>query len=142
MRNYAYGDSSLKHLSTVSQELQAVAHDAMKLANSRKLHCPDFGISSGRRTASEQNALYQRGRTTPGNIITHNDGYIKISDHQDGDAVDFFAYIDGRANYEPGNLALIATCFAESASRRQDLMVFEWGGNFTTIADGAHITCF
>lgn len=42
----------------------------------------------GRRTAREQQALYAKGRTAPGKIVTHLDGLAKRSRHQDGLAVD------------------------------------------------------
>jgi peptidoglycan L-alanyl-D-glutamate endopeptidase CwlK len=119
--------------------MQDVCHTAIGTMNRLKIDPVDFGISSGRRTAIEQNVLYQQGRTTPGLIITYRDGYEIESTHQSGMAVDFFAYIDGRANYEPGNLAFIAMCFAEAAEIHG--LDWRWGGNFSSIFDGAHFEC-
>ena len=54
----------------------------------------DFAIVQGVRTQAEQNALYNQGRTTPGNVVTwttkskhipQKDGY--------GHAIDFAAYV-------------------------------------------------
>lgn len=45
-------------------------------------------VTSGRRSASEQAALYAQGRTKPGIIVTHLDGVSRRSRHQDGLAVD------------------------------------------------------
>lgn len=42
------------------------------------------------RTAQQQNALYQRGRTKPGRVVTHLDGFTKRSEHQDGMAWDLY----------------------------------------------------
>ena len=50
----------------------------------------DFRITAGARTAKEQNALYQIGRTRVGNKVTNADGYIKKSNHQI--KVDGFGY--------------------------------------------------
>jgi peptidoglycan L-alanyl-D-glutamate endopeptidase CwlK len=135
-----YGKTSLANIATLEVLMQAVCHAAIEIMNSRKLKQIDFGISSGRRTAPEQNTLWQQGRTTPGPIITYRDGYEVESTHQKGMAVDFFAYVDGGANYEPGNVALIAMCFAEAADGLD--LKWRWGGNFTSIFDGAHFECF
>jgi peptidoglycan L-alanyl-D-glutamate endopeptidase CwlK len=135
-----YGKTSLANIATLEPIMQAVCRMAIGIMNRRKLKALDFGISSGRRTAPEQNTLWQQGRTTPGPIITYRDGYEVESTHQKGMAVDFFAYLDGRANYEPGNVALIAMCFAEAADALD--LKWRWGGNFTGIFDGAHFECF
>ncbi len=42
----------------------------------------DFRITAGARTAKEQNALYQIGRTRAGNKVTNADGYKNKSNHQ------------------------------------------------------------
>jgi peptidoglycan L-alanyl-D-glutamate endopeptidase CwlK len=134
-----YGKTSLANIATLEVLMQAVCHAAIEIMNSRKLKQIDFGISSARRTAMEQNNKWQQGRTTPGLIITYRDGYEVESTHQTGWAVDFFAYLEGRANYDAGNLALIALCFAEAAQAHY--LQWEWGGNFTSIFDGAHFEC-
>jgi peptidoglycan L-alanyl-D-glutamate endopeptidase CwlK len=135
-----YGKTSLANIQTLDNRMYSVCLKAIDIMNRRKIRRPDFGISSGRRTAIEQNVLWQQGRTTPGPIITYRDGYIVESTHQRGMAVDFFAYIDGGANYDAGNLALIAMCFAEAADALD--LKWKWGGNFTSIFDGAHFECF
>jgi len=47
-----------------------------------------IGPLSCRRTAVEQNGLYQLGRSLPGKIVTKCDGYLKPSNHQPGWAFD------------------------------------------------------
>jgi peptidoglycan L-alanyl-D-glutamate endopeptidase CwlK len=135
-----YGKTTLANIATLEPIMQDVCHKAIGIMNKRHIEPLDFGISSGRRTAIDQNILWQQGRTTPGPIITYRNGYIIESTHQRGMAVDYFAYVDGRANYEPGNVALIATCFAEAAATLE--LKWKWGGNFTSIFDGAHFECF
>jgi peptidoglycan L-alanyl-D-glutamate endopeptidase CwlK len=135
-----YGRTSLGNIKTLDNRMYSVCHAAIAVMNRRKIGRPDFGISSGRRTAVQQNILWQQGRTVAGPIITYRDGYEIESTHQSGMAVDFFAYIDGRADYDPGNLALIALCFAEGANALD--LKWKWGGNFPSFFDGAHFECF
>lgn len=117
--------------------MQKLCFKALEIANRRKTHCPDFGISAGRRTTEEQQKLYAQGRTTKGSIVTNCDGIKQKSVHQSGLAIDFYAYVDGKANYEISNLALIATCFFEAAT---DLGInIDWGGSFKSISDCPHI---
>jgi peptidoglycan L-alanyl-D-glutamate endopeptidase CwlK len=134
-----YGKTSLANIATLAPRMQRVCHAAIGIMNRRKLARPDFGISSGRRTAIEQNILYQQGRTTPGNIITYRDGYLIKSMHQTGRAIDFFAYVSGRGDYDPGLLAMVAMCFAAAATEHG--LDWEWGGNFESLVDGAHFEC-
>ena len=119
---------------------------AMHIANRRKLRCSDFGISSGLRTKDEQYAIWLEGRTyeqgtdtwhVTGNVRTHADGTNKLSVHQSGNAIDFFALNNGKADYRPGPMALVATCFLEAA---MDLGIqVNWGGNFNSLSDAGHI---
>jgi len=125
---------------TIELVTQQVCRRAMVIMNERKSRRVDFGISHGRRTAEEQNEFYQQGRTTPGEIITNADGYKNESVHQHGFAVDFFAYVNGRASYDHALLALIALAFAEAATEHG--LRWSWGGNFTTIADAGHFECY
>jgi len=144
-RKYKYGKSSLAKIDTTSEMMQEVCHEAMRIANLRKMHCPDFGISYGLRTKHEQFELYRLGREFDGfkwyvknksKVVTYRDGSTFKSTHQSGLAVDFFAYIDGKENYEPENMALIATCFMEAAENLGHR--FEWGGSFKSISDSGH----
>lgn len=110
--------------------MKKLCYRAMDTANRRKLECPDFGISCGLRTKGEQQALFNAG-------MSNADGFNSVSKHQLGTAVDIYAYVDGKANYEPGNLALVFSCFQQAAL---DLnLKIRWGGNFNSIADGPHI---
>ena len=144
-RNYHYGKTSRKNISTVEQDLQDVCHEALKIANTRKLRCPDFGISHGYRSAEDQFVIFMKGRKHVGDgeyikigpTFTNIDGFDKVSEHFHRTAIDFYAIIDGKANYEDGNIALVATCFFEAASNLK--IDIDWGGSFKSISDGAHI---
>jgi len=75
--------------------------------------CPiDFGHgkNSGRRTAETQNGLYLSGASP------NCDGYKVLSRHQSGDALDFYAFVDGKASWERPHLTIVAASFLQAAS--------------------------
>jgi peptidoglycan L-alanyl-D-glutamate endopeptidase CwlK len=120
----------MKNINTTVEQLQELCLRAMEIACKRKLYCPDFGISEGKRTTARQEYLFKEG-------ASKCDGIINRSKHQDGLAIDYFAYYLGKADYDPGRLALIFTCFQEAAL---DMNIqIKWGGNFNSIADAPHI---
>ena len=135
-----------KTKNTTTVNCQQLCDEAIEIASTRMLHCPDFGISCGRRASEEQWSLYMEGRIPSpsgyqiidkSKVITNCDGIEFESNHQSGNAIDFFAWVDGKTNYEPSNLALIATCFF-AAAEELDLKI-RWGGNFFNMSDGPHI---
>src|SRR5574343_1273454 len=46
-------------------------------------------MTAGYRTTQEQQALWAKGRTVPGLVVTWCDGLVRRSRHQDGRAADF-----------------------------------------------------
>lgn len=56
--------------------------------------------TSGHRSDKEQNELYQKGRTTPGPIVTNCDGYFQRSKHQDWLAKDLLIVENGVPAWE------------------------------------------
>jgi peptidoglycan L-alanyl-D-glutamate endopeptidase CwlK len=117
-------------LANVSPDLAAkVRAAAGKLATDGTF----FLVVSGLRTASEQNALYAQGRTTPGHIVSNaRAGY---SMHNYGLAVDAVPFLSGDAgalNWQadtPQFRAMVA------ALESQDLV---WGGDWKTFPDDDH----
>ena len=107
-RNYITGKTSARNLSGTRPEVQSLWDEAMKIANTRKMHCPDFGCSSGLRTAQEQVELFKKGRTlirgswvitAKSKVVTHKRGTIfDRSSHQSGWAIDIFAIRGGKAD--------------------------------------------
>lgn len=81
----------------------------------------DFGIpmQGGLRSAEEQNLLFKEGASKA-------DGYLKLSKHQLGRAVDVFAYVDGGASWKKEHLAMIACAVLQSASELGHKL--KWGG--------------
>ena len=127
---YSFGKSSIEKLLTVHHDLQDVFFGAIRVSPI------DFGISHGIRTAEEQFKLWQQGRTqqpdgswkVTGKIVTKLDGKKQRSKHQDGLAVDVFAWVNGKLSYDPVHLALIAgAVISEANSQNIDI---RWGGTF------------
>ena len=83
---FKFSKRSLRKLDKVWPPLAALAHRVLDKSEI------DIGITDGLRTSKEQNKLYQIGRTTSGNIVTHKDGYKNKSYHQSGYAIDFAIY--------------------------------------------------
>ena len=124
--NYKLGKRSLRILTTVHSDLEKIAHRAIQLTPI------DFGIPStgGYRSPEEQHELFLDG-------ASKCDGYTRLSNHQSGNALDFYAYIDGRANWDRENLALIACAFLQAANQLG--IKLQWGGLWENFVDMPHI---
>ncbi len=90
----------------------------------------DFGIplDGGLRTAYRQNQLYAQGRTEAGKIITWVDGMKKRSRHQDGDAFDIYAFVDGQPSWDAKYYEPIAR-HIQKVALEQFGVVLTWGGD-------------
>ena len=73
----------------------------------------DFGIpgDGGLRTDDRQFAMFMDPK-----IKTNCDGFTVRSKHQDGLAIDFFAYVDGRASWDHDKMTHIAAALLQAAS--------------------------
>ena len=60
-------------------------------------------VTDGFRTTTQQQALYAKGRTEPGPVVTHANGIHTRSNHQDGRAVDMCFVVDGKASWAESN---------------------------------------
>lgn len=90
-------------------------------------------VVSGIRTKAEQMALYARGRTGPGSVVTQLDGVTRRSKHQEGQAVDCtFVGVDGRPRWVDSDPWALYGAMARS----QGLV---WGGDWRTFKDRPHI---
>ena len=92
----------------------------------------DFGIpgDGGLRTAERQNELFEGGKSKA-------DGYDKLSEHQSGNALDFYAYVDGAASWEPEHLAMVAAAFLQAAAMLGYKL--KWGGLWKSFKDMPHV---
>ena len=112
----------------------------------------DFRITAGARTAKEQNALYQIGRTRVGNKVINADGYKNKSNHQIkvdgyGYAVDIFCC--GKYD-ENGNYIKYNTQEGYDSKKLKDIAdhiktvakskgyKIEWGGDWKGGWDSPH----
>ena len=107
--------TSRTKLSGVDPELIAIVNLALKISK------VDFGIPvhGGIRTKEEQNQLFRDKKSKA-------DGYVKESRHQSGEAVDFYAYVDGKASWHEDHLAMVACAFLQSAAILK--IPVNWGG--------------
>ena len=136
-KTYSFSQSSLDKMKKVHPKLVEV----MKVAIENSPY--DFRITDGARTAEEQFALYQIGRSKPGRIVTNCDGKRAKSNHQIkedgfGHAVDIFpcGVIENGAyrkftsdeGYDEKKLKLIANHILAVAKSKN--INVEWGGNW------------
>lgn len=106
--------------------------------------CPvDFTIVAGVRTAEQQAALFAKGRTAPGAIVTKADGVVKLSKHQPapdgfGHAVDLYPYYDGavQVNAPIGMFERIARHIQGVGAALGYSIV--WGGDWKSFRDAPH----
>jgi peptidoglycan L-alanyl-D-glutamate endopeptidase CwlK len=92
----------------------------------------DFGIPQygGKRTAEEQKELQLDGKSKC-------DGFYKKSYHQTGKALDFYAYVDGKASWDEFHLTQVAAAFLQAASEQK--VKLQWGGHWTSFKDMPHV---
>lgn len=115
---FKFSASSMDILSTVDDDIQDVFLAAIGISPI------DFGIpspSGGFRTPEMQNGLYVDGKSKA-------DGYDNLSYHQSGNALDFYAYINGHASWDKIHLAMIAAVILAEGKRRG--VELTWGGTF------------
>ena len=136
-KKYSFTQSSLDKMKKVHPKLVEVMKEAIK-------NSPfDFRITDGARTAEEQFALYQKGRTLPGPKVTNCDGKKFKSNHQIksdgfGHAVDIFPCgvvengvyrkFTSEEGYDEKKLKLIANHILAIAKSKN--INIEWGGNW------------
>lgn len=85
-------------------------------------------ITSGLRTYAEQNALYAKGRTTSGSIVTNAKG--GQSNHNFGTAFDVVPIVNGKADWNSKDWNKIGE-LGKSIG-------FAWGGDFKNLVDKPH----
>lgn len=123
---YFFSASSEAVLKSVKPQLQALAHEALRISPI------DFGYprTGGLRTAVEQTILFHEGKSNA-------DGLEHISKHQKGEALDFYAFVDGKASWDKHHLAIVAAAHLQAASKLG--VAIEWGGLWRSFEDYPHI---
>tara|TARA_R110000765_G_scaffold296558_1_gene391692 strand:- start:546 stop:941 length:396 start_codon:yes stop_codon:yes gene_type:complete len=127
---YILGKKSLENLKGVNPILIEILERALEISSNR-VDGVDFTIinTAGIRTPEEQNRLFKQG-------VSNADGYIKISKHQTGDALDVVPYVNGRASWDEKELLKVAICMLQ-ASKELGYRL-KWGGFWRTFKDLPH----
>ena len=90
-----------------------------------------IGIGECLRTKAEQDALYAKGRTEKGSIVTNAKGSTYSSMHQWGVAFDFYRN-DGKGAYKDTD------GFFTKVGEIGKSLGLEWGGNWKSLVDKPH----
>lgn len=114
-QKFYLSDRSIERRVGVIPELIAISDRALELTPI------DFGIPAdgGLRTFKRQRELFNLRRT-------QCDGRFKISPHQVGYALDFYAFVNGKPSWNPEWLAPIAAAHLQAAAELG--IRLEWGG--------------
>lgn len=125
MNGFEFSKRSLERMNGVHDDLVRVAITALAISQI------DFGIppDGGLRTAERQRELFN-------DRLSKADGFEKQSKHQTGRALDVYAYVDGKASWEPEHLAMVAAAMLQAANRIG--IKLEWGGLWSTFQDMPH----
>lgn len=122
---FVFSKRSIKNMEGVNHKLIEIAKKALSISKI------DFGIPNdgGLRTAQEQFKLYSRN-------LTKCDGTYKKSCHQLGNALDVYAYVNGKASWENEYLSQIANAMLQSSI----ILGYKitWGGLWKNFIDMPH----
>ena len=85
------------------------------------------------RSPAEQAALYAKGRTAPGQIVTYCDGVTTLSKHNafPARALDFAVLVGGKVSWDSAEYAPVGMLAEERG--------LVWGGNWISFVDAPHI---
>ena len=123
---YKLSKSSLKNREGVDPRLIAISDLALTISRYDFGH----GESSGLRTAEEQHQIFLDG-------YSRADGYNRKSYHQTGLALDFYAFVDGKASWDKEHLAVVAAAFLQAAAQLG--VPLRWGGQWKSFQDYPHL---
>lgn len=123
---FNFSQRSLERMDGVHSTLIRIAKRAIKI-------CPvDFGIpvDGGIRDWRVQRELFYAKKSMC-------DGVEKVSKHQDGLALDFFAYVDGTASWDKRHLSTVAAFLLGVANYEGVNLI--WGGVWQSFPDYPHV---
>lgn len=122
---FQFSERSLERMEGVDPRLKEIAKHAITISKI------DFGIPAdgGLRTAERQAELFATGKSKA-------DGVKNKSRHQSGNALDVYAYVEGKASWEKEHLAMVAAAMLQSASILGYKL--EWGGLWKSFVDMPH----
>lgn len=114
------------------EKAEKVVADMNAYAGAHMLHY-NWRITDGYRSVEEQKALYAKGRTRRGQIVTYADGVKRKSKHQYSMAVDIAPFHGYTLDYK---VADAHWRFLGHVARSHGL---EWGGDWEKIRDMPHV---
>ena len=123
---FRLSSSSLERREGIDHRLIGIDDLAIRLTVIDFGHPQDAGL----RTAERQNELYHLKKSMC-------DGYVSLSDHQLGKALDFYAYVGGAATWELEPMAVVACAYFQAASQLGYKII--WGGLWRRFPDTPHI---
>ena len=119
-KKWAFSENSKKKLETVKPELQEVVNLALTYSPI------DFGIATGTRTLEEQKEKVKEGLSKT----------LK-SKHLTGDAVDVYAFVDGKANWNTIEYYIQIAGAFQIACKKLETNI-RWGGAWTSLLSGSN----
>lgn len=117
--SYALSGASKDNIHGVDSRLLEITELAITFSPIDYGHGPDSGL----RTDSEQLSLFERK-------LSLADGTINKSKHQSGKALDFYAYVNGKASWDHEHLMAVACAMFQAAAQLGYRI--RWGGFFRT----------
>ena len=127
----------MRNVSQLHPELQKKIEQLKALCQKNGI---TIGISECVRTVAEQDALYAKGRTTGGSIVTNCKGTSYSSMHQWGVAFDFYLVVDVDGDGKTSDDAFNdATGLFEKVGKLGQSIGLEWGGSWKSIKDKPHL---
>lgn len=124
--NFKFSERSKQRREGVDPRLIAISDLALLISPI------DFGIPEhgGLRTAEQQKCLFDDGKSKC-------DGTRRKSRHQSGKALDFYAFVDGKASWDREHLAIVAAAHLQAASMLGYQL--QWGGLWDSFPDFPHL---
>lgn len=118
-QKFKFSNASIMRMKGVDSRLIDLIHRSLEKSPI------DFGIPQygGFRTLEDQKTLFNQ---TP--KVTKADGVKIRSKHQDGKAIDVFAFVNGKASWDKEHLAIIAGVILSEANEMG--LNITWGGTF------------
>ena len=134
---FKFSQRSIDNLKQIHPDLVKVMTESIKTSP------VDFTITDGLRTTAQQQALYARGRTAPGKIVTYTDGVKNKSNHQAksdgyGYAVDLYAYYNGSVQVDDDKTIINKIAPHIKATAKKLGINVEWGGDWESFKDYPH----
>lgn len=126
----------MRNVSQLNPKLQKKVEQLKALCQQNGI---TIGISECVRTVAEQDALYAKGRTTGGSIVTNCRGTSYSSMHQWGVAFDFYLIVDVDGDGKTSDDAFNnATGLFDKVGKLGQSIGLEWGGSWQSIKDKPH----